>query len=70
MKLDENEIKRVQEQTKATLAIEGIKPSDGAIKINVEYLKGRIDSKEAIEKIINLHLGEWRNENYINSKKK
>lgn len=35
----------------ATLAIEGLKPSEEAIDINRKFLEGNISSKEAIRRI-------------------
>lgn len=44
-------IKEIQRNVLATLAVENIKPSDKAIAINSQYLKGIITSQEAIKKI-------------------
>lgn len=44
-------IDNIQKNVLATLAIEGLKPSNKAIEINLKFLKGNITSQEAIKKI-------------------
>jgi hypothetical protein len=49
--LNDKYIDRIVRNVTATLAIEGMKPSESAVTINREFLEGKITSKEAIDKI-------------------
>lgn len=51
MKLLNDEIDRIVNNVTATLAIEGLKPSELAVKINRQFLEGKITSKEAVRRI-------------------
>ncbi|MFA5460048.1 MAG: antitoxin VbhA family protein [Candidatus Paceibacterota bacterium] len=45
------DIKKVESSVKATMAIEGLKPSKQGENITNLYLRGKIDSKTAIKQI-------------------
>jgi len=45
------DIKKIENNVKATMAIEGLKPSRQGENITNLYLHGKIDSKTAIEQI-------------------
>ena len=44
-------IDKIVANVTATLAIEGLKPSESAVTINREFLEGKITSKEAVRRI-------------------
>ena len=44
-------IKKIEKSVKATMAIEGLKPSKQGENITNLYLRGKIDSETAIEQI-------------------
>ena len=44
-------IDKIVNNVTATLAIEGLKPSESTIKINRQFLEGKISSQEAIKRI-------------------
>jgi len=54
--MNDNEIKKIQENIEASMAVEGIKPSDTAKEINKKFLAGEITSSEAIKRIKEYHL--------------
>ncbi|MBN1468749.1 MAG: antitoxin VbhA family protein [Fusobacteriaceae bacterium] len=53
----EKNIDYIIKNCKATLKIEGLKPSRQAENINRLFLEGKITSNTAIEQIIKYHLG-------------
>ena len=44
-------IDKIVRNVTATLAIEGLKPSQSAVNINRQFLEGKISSQEAIKRI-------------------
>lgn len=52
-----NDINFIINNVTATLAIEGLKPSESAVAINREFLEGKISSKEAVRRIKAKYLG-------------
>jgi len=54
MKID---INYIINNVTATLAIEGLKPSESAVTINRQFLEGKITSKEAVRQIKAKYLG-------------
>jgi hypothetical protein len=51
------EIERAIANVKATLAVEGLKQTKAGELITVKYMRGEIESKQAINEIINLYCG-------------
>lgn len=51
MKNNPEEIERVIANVKASMAVEGMKPSKKAQSIGRQYLEGKISSQEAVAKI-------------------
>jgi len=49
--LTNEKINRIINNVTATLAIEGLKPSESAVTINREFLEGKITSSEAVRRI-------------------
>ncbi len=56
MKTRIQNIDKIIASVSATLAVEGLKPSNSGIAITRQYLEGKITSKQAIERIIEFHL--------------
>lgn len=50
-RLNASYIDKIQNNVMATMAIEGLKPSDEAVTINRQFLEGKITSREAIDRI-------------------
>ena len=50
------DINKIVASVSASLAVEGLKPSDTGIAITRQYLEGKISSKQAIQKIKDEHL--------------
>jgi len=50
------DIDKIIASVTASLAVEGLKPSDAGIAITRQYLEGKISSKQAIQKIKDKHL--------------
>lgn len=53
--MSEEEIKRVLANVAGTLAVEGLEPSQKCKQISIEYLRNKLTSKEAIDKIKQLY---------------
>jgi hypothetical protein len=49
--INDVDIEYIEGNVTATLAIEGIKPSEEAVTINRMFLEGKITSKEAVRRI-------------------
>lgn len=54
-------IEKIVANVTATLAIEGLKPSDEAVTINRQFLEGKITSSKAIQMIKAKYLGGNKN---------
>lgn len=52
-----SKIESIIKNVTATLAIEGLKPSEEAVNINRQFLEGNISSNEAIRRIKEKYLG-------------
>ena len=51
MNLTEKQVRRALVNVKATLAVEGLKPSKATLRLGRSYLQGKITSQEAISAI-------------------
>lgn len=56
-RFNDDYIDKIVNNVIATLAIEGCKPSGTAVRINRQYLEGKITSDEAIDSIIQKYIG-------------
>lgn len=56
MKTKPKNINRIIANVSATLAVEGLKPSETGTAITRQYLEGKITSKQAIQRIKDKHL--------------
>lgn len=52
----EKDINKIIASVSASLAVEGLKPSDAGTAITRQYLEGKISSKQAIQRIKDKHL--------------
>lgn len=56
MKTKPKDINKIIASVSATLAVEGLKPSESGTAITRKYLEGKITSKQAIQRIKDKHL--------------
>lgn len=56
MKTNLRDIDKILANASASLAVEGMKPSESGVAITRQYLERRISSKDAVNKIIAMHL--------------
>ncbi|MDP4094600.1 MAG: antitoxin VbhA family protein [Bacillota bacterium] len=56
MKTQTRNINKIMSSVSATLAVEGMKPSESGAAITRQYLEGKITSKQAIQRIKDKHL--------------